>query len=118
MRAFGSHPRDVKPARLSFPAEAGEHEYALAIELPVLSCLGAEALPGAAEVSPAVRHLRRPRPPIGRWTGGEHVLDAGVPPVDPCHVAAFPVRVNRAHEVQVLRHVAPVSRARAAWDRL
>src|SRR5262249_51489539 len=53
--------------------------------------------------------ILRPMPaapvPPGRRPGlraGE--FDVRVSPVDPAEIAAFPVRVDRPHEVQVLRH--------------
>src|SRR5439155_10818298 len=47
---------------------------------------------------------RDPSPAVWLGTVGNHDLDLAVSPVGPGEVPAFPVREDRAHEVQVLRH--------------
>src|SRR5439155_16101582 len=71
--------------------------------LPVLLCLDAKVVPGAQSLAPAVRHPFHPLPASGFEPVGDHELDLRVCPLHRAVVAAFPGRVDRAHEVEVLR---------------
>jgi hypothetical protein len=90
------------PARLSPSANVHQHDNAFVVELAVLVRDRVEILPGSKELAHAICHPRqlRPGPRIGPI--GEHELDLWVRPISPTELPAFPHRVDRAHEVEVL----------------
>ena len=105
------HLSQLKSASLAMSTATGEHEDALVVELPVLVSLGTELLPAAHNSPPSGGHALKPpgTPAIGSI--GDYVLDLGVGPVRSAEVPAFPVRVDRAHEVEVRGH-SPTAPAR------
>jgi len=100
-RPLRSHLAEVEPARSAVSGQALEHEDAPVVKLAVLLRLGTPMLPGAQEYSAAFHHPGQPAPTTGCWSVGVDVLNLGIGPVGPAEVAAFPVRVDRAHEVEV-----------------
>jgi hypothetical protein len=95
------------PLRFAAGADGSVHEYSPAIELTEAPSVGAVPLKRAQELAPALSHLGHPPPVAGRRPVGDHQLDIGVRPIGRAVVTAFPVRVDRAYEVQVLRHRPP-----------
>ena len=53
-------------------------------------------------MSQNVERMRAALEATRRWPVGEHELDVGMRPASRGPVAAFPVRVDRAHEVEVV----------------
>src|SRR5271166_2574105 len=97
--------RDLQSARLAAPAQADRHEDALIVELAIVPCLHAVVLPCSLEFTPVV--CQRSNTPQGAGVGAVHddELHLWMCPVGRGEVvAAFPRGVDRAHEVQVLRH--------------
>ena len=81
-----------------------EHEDTLVVDLAVLVCLKPDILPGSQTVADKLCHIGQPRPRAWFRPIDDHKLDLGMRPVTPTEVPAFPVRVDRAHEVEVRRH--------------
>src|SRR5262245_40026757 len=109
----------LQAARLATAAAAGQHEYPLVVELAVLLRLETVLLTAAQEVTEAPGHLRRPHPGARLGTIGDHVLDLGIRPLRPREVPAFPVRVDRAHQLHVRRrHRRSVPGPTARFDAL
>jgi len=98
------HLAELQSARLTAPAAVAENKHALSVELAILVSDEADFLKPAQEVTKALYRFVYPRPPTRRRSIGKHVLDLGMYPLDRAEVPAFPIRVDRAHEVQVLRH--------------
>ena len=79
-----------------------EHEDTLAVKLAVLLRLGAQVRPGAQEVAHSLCHRGQPNPAARCGPVGGDQLDLGMRPLGGREIAAFPGRVDRGHEVQVL----------------
>ena len=84
-----------------------QHEHSLVIKLSVSLGLGAEVTPVSDELAPSCSHGRDASRGARRKAIDAGVLDVRARPLDVPEVAAFPLGVDRAHEVQVLRHRLP-----------
>jgi hypothetical protein len=118
----GPPPVDVDPARAATSEVMDQHEHPVIAKLPVLLSSDADILKGADPLAPCLRHRAcANRAPRFRSISN-HELDLRVRPISPAEVPAFPGRVNRAHQVQVLRGhrlsvAEPPSRRRASPER-
>jgi hypothetical protein len=109
---------DVHSARLAATAVPYEHEDALLVKLAVLLDGDSPVHPAGQELAPPVSHGHEAFPATSLRSVGEHEFHLGVCPIDDAPVAALPVRVDRAHEVQVRRHyLASISRSAIARSR-
>ena len=100
----------ISPLRVrwSFRAhEVRQNEDSFVVDLAVFLRFGAEVRPGTQPVAPALGHPGQPGPATGFGATDDDVLDPRVRPLGRAVVAALPVGVDRAHEVQVLRHRLP-----------
>src|SRR5437764_2933768 len=101
------------------PAVLHEHQHPLAVELTKVVGLYAVLAPGPQEPAPAGGHLPVPSPDAFFGPVGNHELDLGMRPLARAEVAAFPVGIDRAHEVEVLGHrqgsIAPIRFAGRPW---
>ena len=79
----------------------------LSLELTIFVRGQTELLPEAQPAAEVLCHVCQARPGARVGSVSGHVLDLGVCPIGRVELAAFPVRVDRAHEVQVLRHRLP-----------
>jgi hypothetical protein len=93
-----------KSAGLEVAPGADENEHPLVANLVALVHHEAKVLQGAQPGAPRVRHVCQPYPASRFGSVGIHVLNLGMRPVTAAEIAPLPVRVDRAHEVQVLRH--------------
>src|SRR5258705_4487184 len=74
------------------------------VELAVLPHGSSDILPGAQELTVALRHPREPPPSAGYGSVRADDLDLGMRRLGGAVVAMLPSRADRAHKVQVLRH--------------
>src|SRR6185437_728939 len=98
------HPSELHSAGFARPAVVAEHQDALVVELADLIRLNAVALPGAQILPPQLCHPRRTRRAERVRPVWDDELNLRICPLGRGPIAALPGRVNRAHEVQVLRH--------------
>src|SRR5437868_3918821 len=92
-------------APLTATAGVIEHQHSLIVQLTVLRRrMRLPVLPLLCEGAPLSDHLGYPSPASRFWAVGAHPLDIGVCPTRREVVPAFPFRIDRAHEVQVLGH--------------
>src|SRR5437763_1514826 len=95
---------DLQTARLAASDEVVEHEHALGVQLAKILGLRAEVVPVGKELAPSGGGCLEPSQGLGGRAVGRHELKIGTRPSRHAEVAPFPVRVDRAHEVQVLGH--------------
>jgi hypothetical protein len=92
---------ELQAARPATPAVAYEHQYPFAVEHEVLLWLGPEALPGTQPFAIALRHAGQALPAARFGPAGEGELDLRVSPLGRAEIAALPLGVDRAHEVEI-----------------
>src|SRR5262249_25958354 len=95
---------EVHPARLAASGVVAEHEHSIGVHLSVL-------LRNVAPIVHLGEHLTYRSGHLGQTFRAHavqpavyHELDLGIGPIYPPHVPPFPVRVDRAHEVEVDGH--------------
>jgi hypothetical protein len=90
-----------RSARLSTSTEALEYQYAIFVEFQLPASLDGEVLPRAHLLAPTFSH-RTHSDAFARVSSiAQHELDVRIGPIDPSEIPAFPVRDDRAHEVDV-----------------
>src|SRR5208283_1713423 len=92
---------DLDSTRPAAPADAPGHEHTPIVKLAVLVNLhGSEVLPLVKPPTPRRGHPGDALGAIGIEIYGPDELNVGVRPIDSAKIPAFPIRMDRAHEVE------------------